>query len=284
MFFRKQQKKESKKIKKTIEHSIVRNQYRVDSKVLKNITQDKLDFNSEVVVSLTTYSKRILDVYLVLESLAQQTVRPNKVVLWLSEDEFALSDLPLSLTSRIDFGLDVRFCEDTKSYKKIIPTLQSFPNSIIVTLDDDIIYPSDTLEILLKEHKKHPESIIGNRAHEVAYSNGKLMPYKKWKKEISENTDNVFLTGCGAILYPPESLHPDVIRSDLFMSMCPYADDVWLYFMAKLNGTDIRKVEGRKFKDFVEVPSESFSGLNKLNVDKGYNDTQIKSILSHYNL
>ncbi|MGM0857553.1 MAG: hypothetical protein ACQEW0_10765 [Pseudomonadota bacterium] len=61
-----------------------------------------------------------------------------------------------------------------------------------MTLDNDIIYPSDTIELLLKEHQKHPKSIIVNRAHEVAYRNGKIMPYKGWRKEVQESAGNVF--------------------------------------------------------------------------------------------
>lgn len=284
MFFRKKQKKQLQKIKKIIDHAVVRNQYQVDARKLKKLTQERHAGKDEIIVSFTTYSKRIRDVYLVLESIAQQTILPNKVILWLAEDEFSLSDLPFSITSRIGCGLEVRFCKDIKSYKKIIPAIEEFPSSVIITLDDDIIYPSDTIELLLKEYEKYPNAIVGNRAHEVLYKKGKIMPYKRWKKEITENSDNVFLTGCGAILYPPGSLHSDVTSSNVFMSLCPYADDVWLHFMAKLNGTEIRKSSGRDFKDFIEVSNDNPSGLNKINVDKGYNDKQINKIKEYYGI
>lgn len=284
MFFKKSRKKEFKKIKKTINHTVIRNQYRVDSHVLKNLTEERKGYKNEVIVSLTTYSKRIWDVHLVLESVAQQTVLPDKVILWLAEDEFTINDLPLSIISRMNHGLEVKFCKDLKSYKKIIPALREFTDSLIVTLDDDIIYPPDTLELLLKEHQKHPKYIIGNRAHEVTYRNGSIMPYKRWRKEIQESTGNVFLTGCGGVLYPPGSLYSDVINSELFMEICPHADDVWLHFMAKLNGTEIRKANGRDFDEFVEVSVNDSPGLNKLNVDKGYNDKQIKRVVNYYHL
>lgn len=284
MFFRKKHKKELKKIKTIIDHAVIRNQYQTDAKKLKNITQNANISNAEVIVSLTSYSKRVWDIHLVLESIAQQTVLPNRVILWLAEDEFSLGDLPASLSSRINFGLDIRFCKDIKSYKKIIPTLEHFPDSTIITIDDDVIYPSDTIEILLRAHKETPKAIIGNRAHEVYYKNGKIEPYKKWHKETKSNSNNIFLTGCGGILYPPNTLHDDTQDAKKFMTLCPYADDLWLYFMAKLNNTEIRKVDGRSFDEFIEVPSNSTSGLNKLNVDKGHNDVQIKNILNHYDL
>lgn len=39
-----------------------------------------------------------------------------------------------------DKELTIDWYHDIKSYKKLIPTLQKYPDSIIVTADDDIIY------------------------------------------------------------------------------------------------------------------------------------------------
>lgn len=284
MFFKKTRKKEINKIRVIVEKEVNKKQYQVDARSLKKLTQEKFVANKELVLSLTTYSKRIHDVYLVLESISQQTVLPNRVVLWLAEDEFSLDDLPVSITSRMEFGLEVRFCEDIKSYKKIIPTIESYPDSIIITLDDDVLYPRDTVEIMLKENKKNPDAIIGNRAHEITFKKGKVRPYKEWVKETKETKGNIFLTGCGAILYPPGSLHKDVLKKEIFTSICPYADDVWLFFMAKLNETEIINAQGREFKDFVELSSNGSEGLNKINVDKCYNDKQIADVVSYYNI
>ncbi|MCE0733804.1 hypothetical protein LWH48_13570 [Halomonas sp. G15] len=284
MFFNKIQKRDINKIRSLVEREVAKRQYQADAMSLKNITQEESIVKGELVLSLTTYSKRIHDVYLVLESIAQQTVLPNRVVLWLAEDEFDLDDLPVSIKSRISFGLEVRFCEDIKSYKKIIPAIGNFPESVIITLDDDVLYPRDTIEILLKNHKKNPNAIIGNRAHEITYRKGKIRPYRKWKKETKNNNENIFLTGCGAILYPSGSLHKDVIKKEIFTNICPYADDVWLFFMAKMNGTEIINAQGRDFRDFIEISNNYSVGLNKLNVDRGYNDKQIANVISYYGL
>ncbi|MGM0857554.1 MAG: hypothetical protein ACQEW0_10770 [Pseudomonadota bacterium] len=58
------------------------------------------------------------------------------------------------------------------------------------------------------------------------------------------------------------------------------ADDVWLHFMAKLNGTEIRKANGISFNEFVEVSANDSQGFNKLNVDKGHNDKKINKVVS----
>ena len=281
MFYRKR-KKDIDRIRILVEREVAKRQYQADARELKNLTQEKRVVDKELVVSLTTYSKRIHDVYLVLETISQQTVLPNRVVLWLAEDEF--DTLPLSITTRTNYGLEIRFCEDTKSYKKIIPSILSFPDSIIITLDDDVLYPMDTIEILVNKHREHPNAVIGNRAHEITYEKGKLQPYKKWRKETGSNGSNIFLTGCGGVLYPPGSLYGEVVKKEIFTDICPYADDVWLFFMAKLNNTRIINSQGRYFRDFVELASNCSGGLNKINVDQGYNDKQIAKVMSHYKI
>src|SRR5690554_7292875 len=77
----------------------------------------KAYLDKEVILSLTTYNKRIFDVALTIESLFQQTIKANRIILWLAEDEFMGRDLPVKLTKLIDRGLEIRYCEDLKSYR-----------------------------------------------------------------------------------------------------------------------------------------------------------------------
>ena len=53
--------------------------------------------NNEIIVSLTTYGKRLYDVYLAIESIMQQTKKPNRIVLWLG-NELKETILPVFLT------------------------------------------------------------------------------------------------------------------------------------------------------------------------------------------
>ena len=107
------------------------------------ITRPLEEGETELIVSFTTYNKRIHDVHLVVESIAQQTVKPHRLLLWLDEDEFTQDTIPLILHKQIERGLDIRFCPNYRSYKKLVPTLQCFPNANIITVDDDILYPHD---------------------------------------------------------------------------------------------------------------------------------------------
>ena len=67
-----------------------------------------------VIVSFTSYPKRIGDVWLVVETLLRQSMKPDAVILWLAESQFPgrLDDLPKRLVAQQERGLTIRFCDD----------------------------------------------------------------------------------------------------------------------------------------------------------------------------
>ena len=135
----------------------------------RSITQNVQKGANQIVVSLTTYGHRFRDVYLVVESIAHQTHRPARVILWLDELEFGSKDIPRLLRRQVGRGLEVRFCANYRSYKKLIPTLNICPDSTIVTIDDDVLYPRDMLEQLVTESQAFPGVVIAHRARKIKF-------------------------------------------------------------------------------------------------------------------
>ena len=112
--------------------------------------------DSDVVISLTTYSKRINQVHIVVESLFRQTQQANRIILWLAKEEFSDDTIPLILKKQIDRGLEIKYCEDIKSYKKLLPVLSLTPDSTIITVDESIKNPfSISSECLLLYRKSY---------------------------------------------------------------------------------------------------------------------------------
>ena len=243
-----------------------------------------------IVVSFTTFPQRIEEVKYTVYSLLNQTYKPAKVILWLTHEEFPNheEDLPQSLLDLRKNGLTIGWTNNIRSYTKLVPTLKEFPNNPIVTCDDDIYYDTDWLEKLVDTYKANPEYIICHRAHKVKLLRGKLAPYKKWKKKIKDNKPSFsnFLTGVGGVLYPPKSLHNDVLNEELFMQLAPKADDVWFWAMALLNNTKIYIVPNA-IREFAHVNPERERGLtDELTLfsfnKKGGNDIQIQKVIEHY--
>ena len=272
----------------SIDLKIRTNQLLLDARTSNTLlTSDHIDSNVELIVSFTTYNKRIHDVHLVIESIAQQALKPNRLILWLDENEFTLESIPLILHKQIERGLEVRFCPNYKSYKKLIPTLQLFPDANIITIDDDILYPHDMIEILMREHQKFPYYIIGHRGHKIKFKSDKHMsPYSNWDNEIKKESigHDIFLTGVGGILYPPNSLNNLVLNCQTFMDLCANADDVWFKAMALLNDVKCKKVNDERvfFNRFLLLADSQDIALYKTNIVD--NDIQLKEVFDYYDL
>jgi len=240
----------------------------------------------KVVVSMTSYPKRLGSVYLSIESIFNQSFSPDKIILWLSEEELCIEDIPISLKKMRSRGLDIRFVEDNlKSYKKLFYTIQEFGDYLIITCDDDTIYPKDFLKEMICTHQKHPKCIVGYRCSWMEKKeNDQLIPYKSWKQS---NTDipslNLFPTGVGGVLYPPGSLHSEVLNKSLFMRLAPTGDDIWFKGMSLKNHTKVVAVNS-KFTEFPSIKGSQIEALWHRNVVLNENDLQVKNIFDYYNL
>lgn len=252
----------------------------------KMITSPVKNGEIELIVSLTTYNKRIHDVHLVIESIATQTVKPNRVILWLDELEFNLESIPLILKNQGLRGLEIRFCPNYRSYKKLIPTLELFPDAHIITIDDDIMYPHDMIELLMAENKLFPEFILGHRVHKLKVENSKIIPYEFWEHNIENDIPSfkVVPTGAGGVLYPRGSLSPECLNVVEFSELAPNADDIWFKAMSLLNSRQCKKVGGsRSYTSFfIPILNSQDIGLCNDNVNEGGNDLQIQKVFGKY--
>ncbi|OBT19501.1 hypothetical protein A9263_15190 [Vibrio cyclitrophicus] len=256
-----------------------------------SLISDNCLLNKPLIVSLTTYNKRIHDVNIVIESIGRQTVKPNQLILWLDINEFPNYDsIPLKLQKMMSRGLDVRFCENLRSYKKLVPTLEQFPDSHIITIDDDIIYPDDMLELLIRDHKNHPDCLIGMRAHRVTYDKkGNIKKYKHWKKNIidSEASDEIFLTTGAGTFFPYGVLSKELLNKKLFMEICPSADDIWVKVISMHSNVKCKRINDTRCFDsrFIIMGSSQDIGLfNTENKIQNNNDIQLLKSARFFNI
>lgn len=201
--------------------------------------------NPQLIVSLTTFPARINTVHKTINTLLQQTVKPDKLILWLAEEQFANKedDLPQNLLKLKDFGLEIKWYEDLRSYKKLVPTLREFPNDIIVTADDDLYYQKDWLESLYNAYLKDSTNIYTRRACAIKRKNYYYSVIPHYANEDYEpNYSNQLMGGAGTI-YPPNSLHKDILDTDKIKNLIPTYDDIYFWAMALLNNTKIGLVK-----------------------------------------
>lgn len=241
----------------------------------------------QLIVSLTSYPKRMETLYITLTSLLLQREPPDRLLLWLTHEEFpnGEADVPEKVLCLKKFGLEICHCENLRSYTKLVPALREYPDAVIVNADDDMYYSDIWLQGLYQAYKQNPNFIHCWRAHHVTLDiQGNPVPYRDWSKCISGAPDYTnFLTGIGGVLYPPHSLHPDVTKSDVFMKLAPKADDIWFWAMAVLAQHKIAIVapaEEYLWRIFTEkdINQNGLFGENS----KGGNDQQLDCVLKAY--
>ncbi|QFT56342.1 glycosyltransferase [Microbulbifer sp. THAF38] len=251
----------------------------------------------KIVVSLTSFDKRIHDVYLCIESLFQQSLKADAVVLWLSSMDFPDRKLPEMLQKQQKRGLEVFFVkEDFGPYNKYFYTFNQFPNSLIITVDDDVLYPPDMIDMLYQAYLRDPSNIYCHRAHRIEVDKkGNILPYEKWRTERDkwsgesniEPCHRVFPTGVGGVLYHPNALHKDAFDSEKFLKLCPKADDIWLKAMSIRQGTRAARVpDFRPWRDrFLTIEGAKVQRLQSENLKGKYgNDYKIRRVFSEYKI
>lgn len=237
-----------------------------------------------LIVSLTTYPKRIEGIHYVIETLLTQTVKPDMVILWLAPSQFPNKegDLPESLLCLRKYGLTIDWCNDTRSYKKLIPTLEKYPDAVIITTDDDMYYHPRMVERLYDAYLKEPGYIHCHRATKMEIEDGhyvdKLGGYDVYPRPSYLHK----LTGCSGVLYPPHCFHEDITNEDLFMTLAPTNDDVWFWHMGALTGMRCNVVKHNyPALYFVKGSQEdSLSAVNNFGEHLFW--TQFDNMLEHY--
>ena len=253
------------------------------------LSQDPLPAGGagEVVVSLTTYPGRVYDVHFAVHSLLSQTMLPDRLVLWLSEDEFPRreGDLPEALLSLRRRGLEIRFtASGCRASVKLIPALEAFPDAVVVTADDDIFYPATWLERLLDAHARHPGTVVAARARRIRPG----ASYLDWP--VAETASGpvlgtLFPTGVGGVLYPPRTFDPRVSDMVLAKRLAPTNDDIWFWAMAALHGSRVCvHPDAMPVLRFVNAAREAgrTDDGRLLELNKTANDTQFASVLAAF--
>ena len=242
-----------------------------------------------LVVSLTSYPPRIKTIHYTINTLLNQSLKPDKLILWLAKEQFpnGEKDLPDELLKLKTLGLEIEWCEDLGPYKKLIPTLKKYPEDIIVTADDDVYYEEDVLSSLYEAYKNNPSNIYVRRSVKIELRDNELYPVSSRKyfyKHATEPTYFNQIMGGSGCLYPPHSLYKDVFIFNRSKMLIPLHDDVYFWSMAVLNRTKIQVVGGYE-KNLFFVDGTQNVGLIKINTREGVGaslDEAYKIMIKNY--
>lgn len=241
--------------------------------------------NIKIIVSLTSYPKRFKTLCIGLKSIFNQTVLPDKIILYLDDTVDDNEILP-ELKEMQKYGLEiVKRPENIKPHKKYFYAMKEYPDDIIITVDDDAIYNRYLIEKLMNSYRKYPKCVSAVRVHKIAFDEKKQVKnYNDWLwdcKNINLPSMQLFATGVAGVLYPPHCMNEEVLNLENIKKLSLNNDDIWLKFMQMLSKTLIVRVP---CSIHACVDNSQEISLNSTNVLKNTNDIYIENLTNYYKI
>ena len=241
-----------------------------------------------LTVSFTSYPARIRFVPATLSTLLNQSRPADRIVLYLSEDHFPRkeADLPAELQSaQKENKLRIRWVSgDLKPHKKYIYAFREFPDDIIVTVDDDILYAPELLQQLWQAHLRYPDAVVAGRTHLITLDkDSRPNPYGRWihctQGFEAGPSMQLMAVGIAGVLYDPMLFPPELYDEESIKALCLEADDLWLKAFEVAAGIPVVRASN---PELVRTIAESQdTALYLLNQNRNRNDTYFANIRSH---
>lgn len=167
--------------------------------------------DERIIVSLTSWPKRIGNLSNVLPYILNQSKQPDNIIVNLSLEEFPKKekDFPVDFINYINKNdkVSVNWVhKNTKVWKKIFPVLLKYKDDLVISIDDDFIYPNDMIESFYKIHTNNPNSpisgnnitLFGMKCHCGCSS---MVKYKHFGDYMLHVPEDVMLSGSSDIFY-----------------------------------------------------------------------------------
>lgn len=195
-----------------------------------------------IIVSMTTWPPRSEAAVKAMQSITnQEHSMPVHFVLVLSKDEWENNFQLYRMMEAMIEDMDVEVIWDygnIRSHKKLIPTLQRYPDNAILVVDDDMTQQNGWLEQFIQDHQQHPNDIIyGHAGSRVIIRNGRI------EEGISQRGIYTYpgrvtynekpANGSAGTLYPSGTFtDPRFFDRETFMRLTPTSDETWQWAWA----------------------------------------------------
>lgn len=217
----------------------------------------------KIIISMTSYPGRINNIGLsIYFLLTQQTLPPDEIHLWLSEEEFKnkLDSLPDDLRIICTKHKKVKLHwlqKNTYVHKRHEIFKYINDDCCVFFIDDDVRYNDNLIKTVMDQHEKNPNCIICYNNYSIHSYKGKRIEYKNSTLGPGPHVNKVRWCGQSMI---PSKLYPKEILSDEYQDIrnnaSPISDECWfqpwvvyndipIYYFNFGWGTDIDKKTGK---------------------------------------
>lgn len=233
------------------------------------------------VVSMTSFPARLNDLWMVLDSIYNQTVRPSKILLNLTRIEFpkGMDEIPSSLKKFLSHGLDIVFVdENLRPHNKYFNTLKNVKDRIVITLDDDLYYWRNTIESLMDLHIQHPNAVCANHTITINFDGEQV----KYSKSTKTEGNELIAQGVTGVLYPTNFRPSDLFDTEVIKKLCLTNDDPWLRIQEIRAGVEVYARVG--WYHPLELLRSQRTALWHKNQTGNVSSQTTSALIKHYNM
>lgn len=200
------------------------------------------DEKAKYVVSMTTIPSRKKRIKDNIESILGQSCQEFykyciNIDDNLSEEDYAFYESLKELDERIE----VNICDRKwRSCNKLLPTLKKYPDDVIITVDDDFLYPKDSIKYLIEKHNEKPDCIITHEINPIIVKDGKFEMYvNSIDLKLGQIEYGKYLSNC--CLFPPHIFDgTDLFDYEKMMQATNGThDELWFWVNSTIKGVRV---------------------------------------------
>jgi hypothetical protein len=201
-----------------------------------------------IYISLTSIFKNQGLLKNTLDSILEQSQKPDKIFIYLSEDpsfhdegffnkKITHDGLKNTLAQHKKL-IEIIWGKDIGPFGKLLPLLKQKwkENCLIITIDDDVIYHNTLIKNLLEDYLKY-NCAISYRGFTPRFKKFEDFDYESRDEDHCLQKKN-FATGKGSVLYAPWFFHKTkdlIFNEDIYPNTTKTNDDIWFYIIRVLN-------------------------------------------------
>lgn len=241
-------------------------------------------YNDEkYIISFTSFGKRFNSAAKMIFSLLQQSYKNFHIVMTVFEGDVKdlTSELKLLIDNDIIEMLVVK--ENLCPHLKYFYAMQKYKDKPIITVDDDRIYTSNTIKLLVDKFEAlNYKSVVSICAPKMTKTGNLVDNDSRWciiKNRLKPNEKSfiAMAEGFAGVLYPPNAF--DNLENKINdIKECLYHDDLFLKVLEIENNIPVTNVNGTFGKecDALEQNMISSSLKNNHNLSNNYRNIVTK--------
>lgn len=223
--------------------------------------------NDHIVVTFTTTPYRIHDMEPTIKSILKQNINVDAIYVAIPYI-FKRDNLTYTIPEWLQKQRKIQIIrtEDYGPATKLLGVLKHVPldpQTIIITVDDDITYPKNTIVRLAYEAKKFPHAAIGIAGVHPKYDDQGILVSNNiggFKPASAPRAQATILQGFAGIAYRRIFFADDIFNIENAPRECINADDVYLSFYLARNNIP-RQVLSNKYINKLMINYDNKIGL-----------------------